>query len=96
MKRTLLMVAALLGVAVLMAGCAHQPELPKIVIPDAPGFWRGLWHGFTALFSLIGSIFTDVRIYAYPNAGGWYDAGYVLGVALFFGGSCGGTTAKCR
>jgi len=47
----------------------------------------GFAHGFVALFSFIGSWFTDVRIYAFPNSGGWYDFGYLLGVASFFGGS---------
>jgi hypothetical protein len=47
----------------------------------------GFWHGLTILFSLIGSIFTDVRIYAFPNSGGWYDLGFFLGSALFLG-SC--------
>jgi hypothetical protein len=54
---------------------------------DPPGFWRGLLHGFTILFSLIASIFTDHRIYAYPNAGGWYDLGFFLGASAFLGGS---------
>jgi hypothetical protein len=41
-------------------------------------------NGFTVVFSLIGSIFYNVRIYAYPNSGGWYDFGFVLGVVAFF------------
>jgi len=44
------------------------------------------------LFSLIGSIFTDVRIYAFPNSGGWYDFGFFLGAASFLGG--GGASAR--
>jgi len=95
MKRTILMLLVIIGVTMLIAGCAHQPQLPKIITPDAPGFWHGLLHGFISLFSLIGSVFTDIRVYAYPNAGGWYDAGFVLGVAIFFGGG-GGSAAKCR
>jgi hypothetical protein len=47
----------------------------------------GLWHGFIIFFSLIGSIFTDIRVYAFPNSGGWYDFGFVLGAAAFLGGS---------
>jgi hypothetical protein len=49
-------------------------------------------HGFTILFSLIGSTFTDYRIYAFPNSGGWYDFGYFLGAAMFLGG--GGASAR--
>jgi hypothetical protein len=40
--------------AVLLASCATQTSLP---IHDAPGFLMGAFHGFTAIFSLIGSLF---------------------------------------
>lgn len=82
------LIAVVIG-ALLLASCATQPS------PDAydpPGFFLGLIHGFTALFALIGSIFWDVRIYAFPNGGGLYDLGFVLGSAIFFGG-VGGSSA---
>jgi hypothetical protein len=44
-------------------------------------------HGFLIVFSLIGSFFTNVRIYAFPNTGHWYDFGYVLGALMFLSGS---------
>src|SRR2546425_13363440 len=44
-----------------ISGCGHQPQ-PSAY--DPPGFWSGLLHGFLILFSFIGSLFTDVRIYA--------------------------------
>lgn len=72
-----------------LAACATQPE-PEVI--DLPGFWSGLLHGFLMLFSLIGSIFTDVRIYAFPNSGGWYDFGFFLGATSFLGG--GGAGAR--
>ena len=75
-------------IVLLLASCASQPP-PEVVNP--PGFWSGLLHGFLMLFSLIGSIFTDVRIYAFPNSGGWYDFGFFLGAASFLGG--GGASA---
>lgn len=65
-----------------IVGCATQP-IPNAY--DPPGFLMGTVHGFCMLFSLIGSIFTDVRIYAFPNSGGWYDFGYFLGATGFFG-----------
>lgn len=34
----------------------------------------------------VGSLFTDVRIYAFPNSGGRYDFGYLIGAAIFLGG----------
>ena len=77
-------------VVLFLAGCATQSE-PEVV--DLPGFWSGLLHGLLMLFSLIGSIFTDVRIYAFPNSGGWYDFGFFLGASSFLGG--GGASA-CR
>ena len=76
-------------IVLLLASCASQPP-PEVLNP--PGFWSGLLHGFLMLFSLIGSIFTDVRIYAFPNSGGWYDFGFFLGAASFLGG--GGASAR--
>jgi predicted phage tail protein len=55
---------------------------------DVPGFWSGLLHAFLIAFSFIGSLFTDVRISAFPNSAGWYDFGFLLGAAMFLGG-CG-------
>jgi hypothetical protein len=37
------------------------------------------------LFSLIGSLWLDTRIHAFPNRGGWYDLSFVIGAAAFFG-----------
>jgi len=51
----------------LVASCANQPT-PNSV--DSPGFFTGLFHGFIIVFSLITSLFTDIRIYAFPNSGG--------------------------
>lgn len=75
---------ALAGILFALSSCATQP-VPSAYNP--PGFLLGLFHGFTMLFSLIGELFTDYRVYAFPNSGGWYDFGFVLGAALFFGGS---------
>ena len=76
---------AVLVIAALMTSCATQPA--PVGGADLPGFWLGLWHGLTILFSLIASIFTDCRIYAFPNSGGWYDFGFVLGASACFGGT---------
>ncbi|HLC43351.1 MAG TPA: hypothetical protein VJO34_17210 [Methylomirabilota bacterium] len=74
----------LIVAAVAAAGCAYQP-MPNAYNP--PGFFMGVLHGFMILFSFIGSLFTDVRIYAFPNSGGWYDFGYLIGAGIFLGGS---------
>jgi hypothetical protein len=78
-------------VALAASGCAHQPPP---VVPDVPGFFSGLLHGFLIVFSLVGSIFTDARIYAFPNAGFWYDAGFLVGASAFLGG--GGHASRRR
>jgi hypothetical protein len=72
--------AVTFAIALVLASCATQPA----PLDHTPGFLSGLFNGFTVVFSLIGSIFYNVRIYAYPNSGGWYDFGFVLGVAAFF------------
>lgn len=77
----------ILVLAFAVAGCATQPEP---VAWDPPGFFSGLLHGFIILFSLIGSIFTDVRIYAFPNSGFWYDVGFFLGSSTFLGAGAAG------
>ncbi len=83
---------ALVLATLLLPGCAHQPGPLPII--DAPGFFSGLLHGFLVLFSLVGSIFADVRIYAFPNSGFWYDVGYVIGASAFLGG--GARSARRR
>ena len=71
----------------LVVSCTTQPEPGA---HDAPGFFSGVLHGFAILFSFIGSLFVDIRIYAFPNSGGWYDFGYLLGASMF--PVCGGAT----
>lgn len=76
-------VLLLLLIALCCAACAHQPRVEAV---KPPGFLLGLFQGFTMLFSFIGSIFFDVRIYAFPNSGFYYDLGYLIGAGCFFGG----------
>lgn len=73
-----------LAVLLVLAGCATQPPVTAY---DPPGFLSGLLHGFLIFFSLVASIFTEHRIYAFPNSGGWYDLGYFLGAGAALGGS---------
>jgi hypothetical protein len=63
------------------------------VAGDVPSSWSGLLRGFLIAFSFIGSLFTDVRICAFPNSGGWYDFGCLVGAAMFLGG-CGAGMEK--
>ena len=75
-----------------ISACATQSTE---TIVDPPGFFKGLFHGFILLFSFIISLFTDYTIYAFPNSGGWYNFGFLLGVMTFFG-SGGAGAKKCR
>ncbi len=63
-----------------MIGCATQPS-PEAY--DPPGFLLGLFHGVIFIFAFIGSIFMDIRMYAFPNSGVLYDFGYLLGIASY-------------
>ena len=78
-KKALLWVLAIVGVFII-AGCASQPE-PSAY--DPPGFFMGIFHGFIILFSFIGSILMDIRMYAFPNSGVMYDFGYLIGLFLW-------------
>jgi hypothetical protein len=80
---------AVLGLALGLASCAHQPSP---IIPAAPGFLMGMFHGVISPIALVAGIFTDVRMYAFPNSGGWYDFGFLLGLGAWGGG----TTAAVR
>jgi len=91
MKKSILFLILVLAGGIFVIGCATQ-SVTNVTNP--PGFFRGLLHGFLILFSFIGSLFTDYRIYAFPNAGGWYDFGYLLGVMIFFGGGGAGTCKR--
>lgn len=77
----------ILAIAVVasLAACAHQPDVPPVI--DVPGFFTGIWHGLVAPFALVGSVFSDVRIYAFPNTGAWYDLGFLLGLGAWGGGA---------
>jgi hypothetical protein len=83
---------ALAILAVLMlAACAAQPMVQPSA--QAPGFFFGLWHGFIAWFAMIGHLFNHhIRVYAFPNAGGWYDFGFLIGISIGAGG--GGAAAR--
>lgn len=84
MRKQIINIRLLILLVVILSGCATQSVLPQ---ENPPGFLHGLLHGFIILFSFIGSLFSDYEIYAFPNTGGWYNFGYLLGVMIFFGSS---------
>ncbi len=77
------------AVALCLASCATQPP-PSA--PSPPGFFSGLLHGLLIVVSFIVGLFTDYRIYAFPNSGGWYDFGYLIGASMCLGS--GGASAR--
>ncbi len=58
------------------------------------GFWMGLWHGFISLFTFVISLFNDsVTVYEVSNTGKLYDLGFIIGIAIFYGG---GSKSSCK
>lgn len=88
----------LLGAFVLVFGSctASQPPYDRAAyVEPIPGFFKGFWHGFIAPISFIVSLFTDdVRVYAFPNGGRWYDFGFMLGIHGFSGGLFAGARRR--
>lgn len=81
----------LVALAAGLSSCASQPPGQ----PGAPAFLAGLWHGVIAPVAFIVSLFdNDVRMYAFPNAGRWYDFGFLLGIGLWGGGAGAGAAGR--
>ncbi len=74
----------LLALLPLISACARQTVEAVSHEPGTPGFLLGLWHGFIFPVAWLLSLFDrQIAIYAVPNAGGWYDFGYFLGIVFF-------------
>jgi len=60
---------------------------------EAPaGFILGLWHGLIAFIAFVISLFNkNVSVYEVHNTGVTYNLGYIIGLAIAFGGSVKGT-----
>jgi hypothetical protein len=91
-KRYLYLFGVLLAAAFLTGYASQSYEQ----VANLPGFLHGLLHGFIILFSFIISLFTDFEIYEFPNNGGWYDFGFLLGAMMFFGGGGAGSRSRKR
>ena len=77
-------VVAVVLAASLVSGCAAGVNTS--VGAGEAGFWMGLWHGLISPVTFVVSLFTDaVSIYEVRNSGGWYDLGFVAGVAVALG-----------
>lgn len=90
LKRRLALFAGVALVLTLTA-CAHQPP----GTPGAPALFSGLWHGLIAPISFVISLFdSDVRMYAFPNDGRWYDFGFLIGLGCWGGGGSAAASRK--
>jgi hypothetical protein len=70
---TLLLLLTALG------GCGFVGSRPASV-SSTPGFFVGVWDGLIAPWTLLLRAFLDITMYAVPNSGWWYDAGFLLGI----------------
>ncbi len=81
----------------ILAGCAPSSNQSKGTVDPqgvVAGFWLGVWQGFIAPFVFVASLFKNsLNIYEVHNNGGWYNFGYLFGLACFFGGG-GGRAAR--
>jgi hypothetical protein len=97
MKPSLILLLVVLLVGIL-AGCAPGPNQlqgTSSIHDGAAGFWLGLWQGFIAPFVFLASLFErGLNVYEVHNNGAWYNFGYLIGLACFFGG--GGNRAAVR
>ena len=70
----------ILGLVVLLPGCANNEAVKQCLIGHTYGFFGGLWHGFIAPFDFVGMLFNDkITMYAQNNNGGLYALGFLLG-----------------
>ena len=69
----------------LLGSCSAGNE--QFTVLEPAGFFWGLWHGIISFISLIIHVFNEsVVVYESNNTGGWYDFGFLLGVAAVYGG----------
>lgn len=94
MQTKLARLSLCLMMLVTLSACATQGATLE---PAMPGFFMGIVHGVIAPFALIGHLFDEnIRIYAVPNVGGWYDFGFLIGLSFWGGGASAASTPRGR
>ncbi len=93
-RRTLIVTASAVVMATLASCAAGDPRFTS----EAPaGFWVGLWHGAISFITLVIGVFDDdVLVYELRNTGGWYDLGFLVGVACVWGSGHHATRRRAR
>jgi hypothetical protein len=74
--RILNRVVSVVAICLTVTACATQPPVTDL---GSPGFFTGLLHGWFAPFALFFGMFTDIKVYNFPNSGWFYDFGFMLG-----------------
>ena len=93
-SRSYLHLLIIVVIALVMTACAPGNEK---FTTEVAGFWMGLWHGFISFFTFIISLFNDnVTIYELNNSGKLYNLGFILGIAIFYGGGSKSSCGKRR
>ena len=100
MKSSLALLLVVVMMAGLAGGCTAGANPAKGTANGSEvvaGFWLGLWHGFIAPIVFVVSLFkTGLGVYEVHNSGGWYNFGYLFGLACFFGGGGRGSAKQKR
>lgn len=80
MHKTLRVIAVVVPLLLLTA-CGFVGTEPISVL-DPPGFFSGVWHGLLAPWTLALRLFLDIKMYAVPNTGWFYDLGFLIGIVF--------------
>ena len=79
-KKAILVCLLLVGALFLFTAC--MPGNERYDVENPAGFFWGLWHGFIAIITLIGSFFNDnISIYETYNTGFFYNLGFMIGIS---------------
>jgi hypothetical protein len=96
--RPVLVAMAILALG--LVGCMPGPNPLKgtpVADGGTAGFWLGLWHGILGPVTFVMSLFKDeVGFYEVHNNGGWYNAGFLLGLGMVLGGGFQGNVQLRR
>jgi hypothetical protein len=84
-SKCFLLVCIVISLSALLTGCIPGDGANTISKPA--GFFWGVWHGWVAPVSLVGSLFNHkLRVYEVINTGWWYDFGFYIAIISGFGG----------
>ena len=84
-SRYVILIILIFAFSLLLTGCI--PGDGSYTTNKPAGFLWGVWHGWIAPVSLVGSLFNNkLRVYEVINTGWWYDFGFYMAIVGGFGG----------